>query len=405
MDPAIVRMNNTPAFVRHYWRALDEALNGFFSAASVTPFLADRYAVFQRNGNGAVSPFVPSGLGDPVLSVTDWITQRRNFILGELAAVDAEFAVDGPDWIVTSQNQVTLTGSAPVRAKTLAINAMPYAVSWDTVTSWSMDVPVSSGTNVLTVAALDGEGIALPGAFRTITVECTGSGSAPEDFVVINEWMADNSGSVLDPADQDSDDWFELYNSGNEYADLSGFGLTDDPSQPAKFIIPAGVGVGPQGFLLVWADEESSQTVTNGDLHVNFKLSASGEVIKLRTPNGELLDSLVFGAQVADVSEGRFPDGAASPFFDMPDFSPGAPNRLWDEPVLGSLVVDLDNGFATVVWASIPGATYRVQYKNNLDDPAWTDLPGDVVATGTTAMKTDATVPGIAQRFYRVERD
>jgi len=115
-----------------------------------------------------------------------------------------------------------------------------------------------------------------PGGSRTITVECTGSGTAPEDFVVINEWMASNSGRVLDPADQGADDWFELYNPGNEYADLSGFGVADDPSLPAKYIIPEGVGIEPLGFRLVWADEESSQTFTNGDLHVNFKLSASG---------------------------------------------------------------------------------------------------------------------------------
>ena len=268
-----------------------------------------------------------------------------------------------------------------------------------------MVVPVSPGTNVLVVAALDGEEIALPGASRTITVESTASAPAPEDFVFINEWMADNSGSVLDPADMDADDWFELYNSGTEYVDLAGFALTDDPSQPAKSTIPAGVGIDPGGFLLVWADNESEQTTTNADLHVNFKLSAAGEAIELRTPTGSVVDSVLFGAQVADISEGRFPDGAADPFFDMPDFTPGASNRLWDEPVLGSLVVDLNNGFATVVWASIPGATYRVQYKNNLDDPEWTDLPGNIIATATTAMQTDATVPGIAQRFYRVERD
>ena len=228
---------------------------------------------------------------------------------------------------------------------------------------------------------------------------------APEDFVFINEWMADNSAGVLDPADQDADDWFELYNSGTEYVDLAGFTLTDDPSQPAKFAIPTGWGIESHGFLLVWADDESNQTLTNGNLHVNFKLSAAGEAIELRTPVGALADSVVFGAQVMNVSEGRFPDGATAPFYNMPDFTPGVPNRLWDEPILGSLVVDIDNGFATVVWASIPGATYRVQYKNNLNDPVWIDLSGNVVATGTVAMKTDATVLGILHRFYRVERD
>jgi len=64
--------------------------------------------------------------------------------------------------------------------------------------------------------------------------------------------------------------------SSDQYA--VGFTLTDDLARPDKFTIPDGISVAPQDFLLVWADEDSPQTRTNGDLHVNFKLGQEGEI-------------------------------------------------------------------------------------------------------------------------------
>jgi len=57
---------------------------------------------------------------------------------------------------------------------------------------------------------------------------------------------------------------------------------------------------------------------------------------------------------------------------------------------------------AVIEWNSVAGKTYRVQYKNSLSAPAWSDLPGDVTATTNTASKVDTTIAGVTQRFYRV---
>jgi hypothetical protein len=48
------------------------------------------------------------------------------------------------------------------------------------------------------------------------------------------------------------------------------------------------------------------------------------------------------------------------------------------------------------------GKKYRVQFKDSLLDPAWTDLPGDVVAADTTGFADDATSGATGQRYYRV---
>jgi hypothetical protein len=225
--------------------------------------------------------------------------------------------------------------------------------------------------------------------------------SFPPAPLFINEWMASNTGSVLDPADFDADDWFEIYNAGDETVDLTGYRLTDNAVNPAKFVIPAGYEIPARGFFLVWADEEQGQSSLTGELHVNFRLGASGETIQISDPNGRLIDSVTFGAQSANISQGRFPDGDLGPLVAMPIWTPGAPNQLTPAaaPELQNPQVDLTGGTVTLTWNAEPGKVYRVQYKHNLADAEWQDVPGGDVVGG---LKVDASVAGIGQRFYRV---
>jgi subtilisin-like proprotein convertase family protein len=58
---------------------------------------------------------------------------------------------------------------------------------------------------------------------------------------------------------------------------------------------------------------------------------------------------------------------------------------------------------ATLSWSAIAGESYRVQYKPDLSLTNWSDLAGDVTASGTNAIKVDTTVSGTTQRFYRVQ--
>jgi len=52
---------------------------------------------------------------------------------------------------------------------------------------------------------------------------------------------------------------------------------------------------------------------TGRNLHVNFKLDVSGGSIALFAPDGlTLIDSITYGQQTSDVSQGRFADGAST---------------------------------------------------------------------------------------------
>lgn len=139
--------------------------------------------------------------------------------------------------------------------------------------------------------------------------------------VVINEFLAQNNTGIQDPFGQ-REDWIELYNPTTASMDLSGFYLTDNFQQPAKWALPAGTVLPPDGRLLIWADDQTNQ----GPYHANFKLSASGEEVFLFMPDGlTVVDGIVFGPQMADVSMGRLPDGHG-PWMTFLEPTPGQPN-------------------------------------------------------------------------------
>jgi hypothetical protein len=84
--------------------------------------------------------------------------------------------------------------------------------------------------------------------------------------------------------------------------------------------------------LLVWADNEPGQNLSLGvpraDLHVNFQLARTGEVIALFAADGTQIDAIAFANQLDDVSAGRFPDGTAGIYAMPGTASPRAANRL-----------------------------------------------------------------------------
>jgi hypothetical protein len=69
--------------------------------------------------------------------------------------------------------------------------------------------------------------------------------------------------------------------------------------------------------LIVWADNDEDNT----ELHANFKLSASGEAIYLVNSNEEIIDEVIFGAQTADLSMGRYENGVGNFVQMSPSFS------------------------------------------------------------------------------------
>ena len=142
--------------------------------------------------------------------------------------------------------------------------------------------------------------------------------------VAISEFLAANANSNRDPQDE-LEDWIELTNYGETEVDLSGMYLSDDPTNPFKWEIPAKTVIAIGGYLVIWADEDGAAE----GLHANFKLSQLGEVITL-TDGRMLVDRVEFEEQIPDVTQGRFPD-RTSPLRPLKP-TPGAPNQPLDQP-------------------------------------------------------------------------
>lgn len=105
--------------------------------------------------------------------------------------------------------------------------------------------------------------------------------------VIVSEAVSANLAMVAD-AEGDFPDWLELCNTGSETADLSGWYLSDDESDPVGWRIPDGTTLAPGDTLLVFASGKSRE---GDELHASFSLS-DGESAVLATPTGKIVSIL-----------------------------------------------------------------------------------------------------------------
>jgi hypothetical protein len=154
------------------------------------------------------------------------------------------------------------------------------------------------------------------GAEHNVFIYTVAPATAQTGDVVINEVMASNLSTVTDNFGE-YDDWIELYNKSSNPVDLSGFYLSDNPVNLNKWPIPSGTILQPNDYLIIWADEDSSQ----GPYHANFKLSATGELLYLLDPNLALVDSVSWLQQTTDQGYARVPNGTGNFVIQSPTFS------------------------------------------------------------------------------------
>lgn len=139
------------------------------------------------------------------------------------------------------------------------------------------------------------------------TVQQLGSDAA----LLINEWMASPSNGK---------DWFEVYNPGPLPVQLSGLFFTDDNNVPSPVAPLSYIGTGLNGFIRFYANNSTN------DNEVNFKLGGSGDVIALYR-SGSQINRVQFGPQIADVSQGRLPDGSLN-IRSLNNATPGESNLI-----------------------------------------------------------------------------
>ena len=140
-----------------------------------------------------------------------------------------------------------------------------------------------------------------------------GFASAARADVIINEVMASNgyyeNGHAWD--------WVELYNNGDSTENLSGWGFTDSKKDLYKFTFPDGTKLKAGEYLTIWCTGTENKTPGKGDtFYADFKISSSGETLRLTDEDEDEVQKLKMPEQYGCVSYGQPSGGGEYGFFE-----------------------------------------------------------------------------------------
>lgn len=165
----------------------------------------------------------------------------------------------------------------------------------------------------------------------------------------INEVVSNNDGVWVDELGE-TDDYFEIVNVGNVSVDLGRLFASDRSG--IRVPLPSRTLAAHERMVL-WADDEPKQ----GDLHLPFKLSSTGDSITLLSSDFSLIDHVELPALEVNQVYGRYPDSEGA-FSTCRYASAGRDNGVTCEP-LPRPEIDDDVVFQPyqwpVPWPELPG--------------------------------------------------
>jgi hypothetical protein len=346
-EPLVNQMKNHPPFQRIFWRKLEEAVNGPMVSANITPMLTSKYNALIANGIGT----------ETITAMSTWISQRRDYIISQLAAVAANFAVNGPTTFSTNRNLITIAGTAPVGAKTITVNGVEYHPVWSSVTSWTLRIALNAGANTLVIRALNGQGAIL--STVTLNITYTGANELPQDRLVINEIM-------YNPVVPDAG-YVEIHNTSAANAfDLSRWRITGIDCD-----IPDGTIIEPGAFLVFAKNREVFGSTYGTALPVagtfDGVLDNGGETVRLIRPGALPAEDLIVD-QVTYDDDLPWPAAAdgAGPSLQLID-------ALQDNNRVANWAVSFDPGATNPPRTLINiNGSWRYNQTANLDGQNWT---------------------------------
>ncbi|MGC8743043.1 MAG: lamin tail domain-containing protein [Verrucomicrobiia bacterium] len=188
-------------------------------------------------------------------------------------------------------------------------NALADTAVGDATIEGPVTLPVSvlqKGTNYIAVEVHQSSATSSDITFAMLLEGILVTNQPTVTSVSINEVLAINSD--LKESDGSTPDWIELYNYSNGAVDLSGWSITDDLTQPQRFVFPQGTTIPAYGYLKVLCDGNKLVSSTN----TGFGLKGNGGAVYLFARNGMLIDSINYGIQTPDFAIGRVPDGSTN---------------------------------------------------------------------------------------------
>jgi hypothetical protein len=278
-----------------------------------------------------------------------WLSARRTYALSQLPA-SVPFAITtngGADFSVNAHT-TTLTGTGYLDIRSILRNgsAIPLNLRWTNNTTWTADLALVSGANVITLDAIAFEGSTL--SSDTITITNTLPAPQPRDFLRITE-VHYNPADPANPAetavslDNEEFEFIELINTGTGTLDLTGVQFT----QAITFSFAGGTTLAAGARIVVVLNIAAFQARYGTGLHVAGtyvpgNLNNGGETLTLVDATGTVIQSFTYSDDWAPLSDGggrslviRDPsapvgswDTAAAWALSAPGGSPGADSGL-----------------------------------------------------------------------------
>jgi gliding motility-associated-like protein len=216
--------------------------------------------------------------------------------------------------------------------------------------------------------------------------------------ILINEFSGANYNQFFDNYGED-EDWIELYNAGTSTVNLSGYHLSDKLANPTKFVIPAGVTIGPGAYRVVWLSDRNQYL--GGVLHTNFKITQTkgNEDIVLAGPSGTVIDYHPWDVpNKSGHSWARMTDGSAN-WGVSTNPSPGASNSNVNDPYVSKPEIFPSAGFYTgnvqvTITVADPNAVIYYTLDGSVPTTSSTLYNGPINLIFTSPVKAIAVNPG-----------
>ncbi len=211
--------------------------------------------------------------------------------------------------------------------------------------------------------------------------------------LVISEVMSSNSDTLQDDFDE-YPGWIELQNRSDKTIDLKGYGLTDKSDELGRWEFPD-ITLDAGEYMTLYASGRNltdDDAVSKKKLHTDFTLKATGGVLVLTNPDGQIVDHCLLPALRADLTYARQANNATFEYVTKP--TPGAANKSGYPGITPNPIFSLKAGIytsnQTLELSSADGQS-TIHYTldatvPNSQDKTYTDgleLTGDTVVRAT----------------------
>lgn len=119
---------------------------------------------------------------------------------------------------------------------------------------------------------------------------------------VLNEVLARNQSVAL--PDGRFGDYVELFNPNASAVPMTGYTLSVNSPEPGQYLFPIGAVVPANGYLTIWCDNSRPVSFTANDLNTGRSLDGESGGVYLFNAQGQLVNSVEYGFQVADLPIG-----------------------------------------------------------------------------------------------------